>query len=846
MKPWQCGAYSIVCWAMATNVNAAQELLLEPKIQGLDTGRIVHATQIGDVYFFDVLDMADALSFNLNTNSGRVDFLGRAFSIADPAPSMHFVSDGRDYYSAEFYQQRLPIMLMVNPRDMQLDVFSDYTLPSLRNAQNTARRNNITNIAPYDSFDNYEFDRRLFSFPVVDLIYRRTQDFYSVGRNDSRHNGGNFYQANASMILAGMDTQVTIFGDDYMDHKLYDMGARIVVGRTLLDEPPNILNLRRWSAGDIVSDGNNMFFYGASGRGAMLSSFKDLVISADKTIDISGNMPSGWDAELYLNNQLIGFRQSGVGGRYEFKNVPVGYGLNDFRVVMYGPFGETRTEQRRYYSGTSPVHRGELGYNITVQEPNKYIVNTDNSISMPSDGWRTSSMFYYGLTDRLSLIGGVASTPHADGTGGDFIFSSMGAQMALNGVSMQYNANYNMTRNSLGHHFDIQGDVYIGTLFARYEYYGDTQSPISYYENQYLKNLFEGRLTGAIPWINVPYYVSYINRTLDDDSYYHEVHARISPNFMRYYNFTVENTWRRDVWGREDYTDALFQATYGRVRMNASLRYQTNPTSYLRDYGAFFEYRWDKNTYVQATWKHDRPSFYGDHGDIDTAGLGVGRLFRFGGITFTVTGDTDKNLSFGLTYNISFGRCADRASLFTNSENQMINYGTIYAMARDERGDAVPNVKLIVNGRESPSVTDADGVAVITNLAPYQKSTITVDDQDVSDLALVPQWMDKKIVLRPGAVRNIEIPFARRGGIEGQVAIVRPTNRYTVRLVDNNGATVATTHTDASGGFIIDGVKYGDYMLQVIDSKNTMVGQMEITIDHSFYPIKTPIPIIVK
>jgi len=32
-----------------------------------------------------------------------------------------------------------------------------------------------------------------------------------------------------------------------------------------------------------------------------------------------------------------------------------------------------------------------------------------------------------------------------------------------------------------------------------------------------------------------------------------------------------------------------------------------------------------------------------------------------------------------LTYNISFGRVPDTARLFSNSENQMIDYGTIYA-----------------------------------------------------------------------------------------------------------------------------------------------------------------------
>lgn len=843
MNPWKQSAYSIVCCLALTPGNAAEVLLLEPNIQGHNTGQIVHATVVGDTYFLDMQDMADALDFQLDSDSARINFMDRSFSIANPTSGTRIVMGAHDFYSSDFYNQRLPLYLNVNPLDMQLNVLSDYTLPTTQRIKNEARRMGLSGLPTEDSFDNYEFDNRYFAFPVVDLIYRHNHNFNNFRRAGYSHSYGNFYQLNTAMLLAGMDSQITIFGDDYQDHRLYNPGARIVVGQTLLDEPPNKLNLRRWSAGDIVSDGNNMFFYGSAGRGVMLSSFKDFVISADKTIDISGALPAGWDAELYLNNQLIGFRQSGVSGRYEFKNIPVNYGLNDFKVMLYGPFGEVREEQRRYYSGTSPVHVGELGYNLTVQQPNRYIINSDNDIVTDTDGVQANSMFYYGLTDRISLIGGLTSTPYADDENKEAMFSTLGAQMALNGVSMQYNLNYNMTRSDFGHHFDVQGDIYIGTLFTRYEYYGDTHSPISYYENKYLNNLFEGRLTGGIPWLNIPYYVSYINRQTESGEDYHEIKARISPNFLRYYNFTVENTWNRNSWGRDDYTDFLIQATYGHLRMNGELRYQTAPSSYLRDYGAFIEYRWDQNTYVQTTWKHDRPSVYAPHGDIDTLGLGIGRLFRFGGITLTATGDTDRNISLGLTYNISFGARSDRTGVFTNSENQMKNYGTLYAMARDEKGNPVPDVKLIVNGRESPSVTDENGVAIITNLEPYQKSTITIDEQNVSDLALTPDWVDKKIVMRPGTVRPIEIPFARHGGIEGAVTMPKSDARYIVRLVDATGTVVGHARTDSDGGFIIDGVKYGDYTLQVVDINNRIVAETDMLIDTGFKRIHMPIKI---
>lgn len=842
MKPWKQKAFSAICQIIIIDVASAEILLLEPRIQGYNTDAVVHAININDRYFLDIQDMAETLRFEFNPDSGRGRFLGSDFDInSDIAvPGRRVVYSGQDFYAADFYEQLLGLRLGINALEMQMDVDSDHVLPTTRGAQNIARRNDMKYIPAGDPFSNYSFDNRLFTFPIIDFIYRHNQNFNRWHRDDYRHSSGNFYQANMAMLLAGLDAQVTLFGDDYDKNILSRPGARITVGRTMLDTPPNIFNLVRFQAGDIVSTGNNLFYNGVPGRGIVLSSFKDLVVSADKTIDITGPMPAGWDAELYLNNQLIGFRQSGIDGRYEFKNIPVNYGLNDFKVVLYGPYGEVREEQRRFYSGTSPVRAGEFGYDISAQQANRFVINDNYSLMPPSDKIIANSMFYYGLSDRFTLIGGLARTAGPFDLGATNEYSTLGAQLSLNGVSVQYNANYNINNNSIGHHIDAQGDIYIGTIFARYEHYGDTHTPASYFLDSYLKDLFEARLTGGLPWINVPYYIAYTHRENEFGKQYQEIHARISPNFMRYYNITLENVWRNNADTSENYINALAQATYGRMRVNGQVQYQTMPGNYLHNYGAFAEYRWDKNTYVQATWNHDCRSKYSDTSDLDAIGVGVGRLFRFGGITFNVSADTDRNLSLGITYNISVGKIPGSNQFFANAENQMMNYGTIYARALDDRGRPIPDVDLIVSGREAASVTDNNGGALITNIEPYQKTTIAVDETNIADISLTPEWSMKKLVLRPGVVRPIDIVFNRRGGIEGQLINMAPGQRYRVYIHDINGNTVAVKSADSDGAFIFDGLRYGEYIIEIKNTDGTVVYSGTINIDQSFRTIHTP------
>lgn len=844
MKHWKRKAFSVLCQIVIVDAACAEILLLEPRIQGYDSDTVIHALNVNGQYFLDVQDMADSLHFDFDPETSRGHFLDRGFNFSDPFFSgKRIVRAGQDFYSTDIYEQILNLRLGIDLLEMQLDIDSDDVLPTTRKIQNASRRNAMPMVPVGDSFANYEFDDRLFTFPIVDFIYRRDQNFRRLNRHDESTSHGNFYQANMGLIFAGLDTQITLFGDDYSNNRLSRPGARVTLGRTMLSEPPNALNLVRFQAGDIVSGGNNLFYNGVSGRGVLLSSFKDLVVSSDKTIDITGAIPAGWDAELYLNNQLIGFRQSGISGRYEFKNIPVSYGLNDFRVVLYGPYGEVREEQRRFYSGTSPVRAGEFGYDISAQQMGRFVINDNDSGVPASDKIIANSMFYYGVTDRFSLMGGLARTENPWVLSDVYQYSTLGAQLSLNGVSVQYNANYNMDNSALGHHIDAQGDVYIGTLFARYDYYGDTKTPMSYFLNEYLKDLFEGRLTGSLPWINVPYYVAYTRRENHRGDDYQEIHARLSPNFMRYYNVTIENIWRRNIGVTENYIGAIAQATYNKMRASGRIQYQTMPTRYLHDYGIFAEYRWDKNTYFQTTWNHDCRSNYAAAADMDSFGVGVGRLFKFGGITFNVSADTDRNLSLGLTYNISFGKLPDSGRFFANAENQMMNYGTIYARAVDDVGDPISNVGIIASGRESPTYTDDNGGALVTNLEAYQKVVVAIDDTDVDDISLVPEWSLKKLVLRPGVVRPVDVVFNRLGGVEGQLSGTKLGESYRVYVRRPDGETVAVKKADADGAFIFDGLKYGNYVIDVIDGRGNQVARREIAIDQSFLTLRTPIDI---
>ena len=197
-------------------------------------------------------------------------------------------------------------------------------------------------------------------------------------------------------------------------------------------------------------------------------------------------------------------------------------------------------------------------------------------------------------------------------------------------------------------------------------------------------------------------------------------------------------------------------------------------------------------------------------------------------------------MSLGLTYNVSIGKIPGSARFFANGENQMMNYGTIYARARDAAGNPVPDVRLVASGRETASYTDSRGDALITNMEPYQKVTLMVDETDVEDISLVPDWDLKKLVLRPGVIRPVDVVFHRLGGVEGQLVNMAPNQRYRVFVRRTDGGVARVKNVDADGAFIFDGLKYGDYVIEITDGAGRSVHRRGIYVDQAFQTIDVP------
>ena len=832
----------VVSWLIIigfTTKTFAEEdfLILEPLVQGfsLPNQDYVYAYPKKDKFYLSIQQMATYIGMAVKENNGKyivffqddkeefiLDFDKKEAKNKtekfDLTPNDYMVVEDEKFLSHDFLQKFLNISIEIDTLGMRLKFDRKEDFPNIRKIRAfiSRNRNGIRNIET-DPFSNYKMDDRFFTLPTIDLLYTR------MGNKNEKFSSSDYYSATIAGIFAGLDVNGYISGST-LDDK--NTTKKLSAGRIFLDD--NIINLKTLKMGDINGVSSSFFNESSSGRGVLLSSFKDLVMSADKTIDISGPLADGWEVELYWNDQLVGYRQNGENGEYLFPKIPVSYGLNTFKLIFYGPYGEVKTETKRYYSGTSPVKKGEVGYNFSALQPQHSLFESKEEKDY-SDVPIVDMNMYYGATDNTSVMAGISQTQDSFNLSKRQLFSMVGIQTVFQGASLQYNLEHNMDTNKIGHHFELEGDIYIGSALVMYDHFGNLHSPLSYSNNQYLKEQLEARLSGILPF-QVLYYFDYKKGTFEDGKKLNSFNSRLSKQLSQNFNLIFENDYKKfDQQKTDSFRLGVF-TWKNEFTTETWFSYQILPQKKLDEGSIRLNWRSDRYTYYAGKYTHR----FQKH--EDNFELSAGRNFKWGGLTASFNTDKKfKNYGMRLTYAIGFGPTINN-NIFYSGTSKLTETGTIYTELYDvETNQPIKDVGIKANGAIDTVYSDEDGHAVLTDLSTYEKTILSVDMETLDDLSLKPKENDIKLVLRPGAVNYFKIPFAHYGSLEGQLP--NPENKlmlgYQVNIVNGSGETVASSYTDMTGYFIVDDIPYGKYVCVIEKNGNEIKKISNIEINDS-------------
>ena len=614
------------------------------------------------------------------------------------------------------------------------------------------------------------------------------------------------------------------------DRKGLPQTLRLQVSRT---EPQGglagPLNATIIAVGDISGVSSPLVAASSAGRGAFVTNRPVERPDRFDKIDLRGELPHGWDAELYRNGQLLAFAQDRADGRYEFLDVPLQYGQNRFEVVLYGPQGQVRREAHNVPVGLDSIPPRKTYYWLGFDEDGRDLIDVGRTPYYGVGGWRGSLGLERGLDARTS----VAAFAHSliiDGSGrhsyieasvrhalGSALIEASGSADLSGGQALRLQAigNLGQTRYS------------IETIWAQNYRSDRVQADITGLHTLTLDHVF-GDARRSIP---VSVSARLTTRATGDDTL--DVESRVSANVGRM-SLTGELAWQEDrhrLLPATDRLDAglLANAHIGRVRLRGEARFTLLPEARFET--ATFVGEWTAGQREGQIADPHAPSWRAEVGydrSLSRARLGIGYIRRFDRLALTATGEiaSDGSVAAGLNIAFSLGpnpraqggirmvadKLAERGSALVRVYRDINGNGQ-----RDEGEPWEKNVAVTVGRIPVNAVTDSRGETVVDGLQPFQPLLIGIDAASLPDPFVRSSIPGVVVTPRPGTVITVEIPLVGTGEIDG--TLVRQgggtLEGVDLELIDAAGHVVSRVRTDFDGYFLFETIAYGQYSLRL-------------------------------
>lgn len=589
------------------------------------------------------------------------------------------------------------------------------------------------------------------------------------------------------------------------------------------------LNATHFALGDVSTNPTPLGVQTTVGRGAFVTNRPlNRPASFDRTT-FRGELPDGWDAELYRNDQLIGYVQSRGDGRYEFIDVQLQYGQNRFEVVLYGPQGQIRRDVKMIPVGLDSIPPRETYYWAAVQDAGRDLINLDGVEFNEFLGWRGGFGLERGIDPKTSVAASWF-TSVLRGQRQHYLEGSVRRAIGPTLVELASAAN-------LAGGYALRGQVLaqVGQTLVSGEsawLFGGYQSERYDRDVRRLNALsIDHSFRVGRSYLPVRAEIRYIDR-IDGGSRI-EAGGRLSFN-IKQINASAELEWVKDrLPGNFDPPSRLdaslrLSGRVGGLRLRGEATFALAGDKGFRESKITGEWRAGE----KSDWKVDLA-----YTNIDKRGrlaFGHTRRFKHFALTGQVEAATDGSVAAGLNLAFSLGPDPHKGGIRVASD-KLASSGQAFAVVfQDENADGIrqPNepvqqeVELTAGtiGRGLP--TDAKGRTVIDGLQPYEPILIGIDASSLPDPFVQPAKTGVVVVPRPGIPLTIELPLVSAGEISGNLQRDggKTLSGVDIELLDKAGRVVKTTRSEYDGFFLFEFVPYGSYKLRVAALAANVVG----------------------
>lgn len=600
--------------------------------------------------------------------------------------------------------------------------------------------------------------------------------------------------------------------------------ARLQMGRTSLEQDLlGPLRARSFAFGDVISYSSPLIANSKPGRGFTISTFPATRTGEFSRTTLTGESLPDWEVELYRNEVLIDYQRAGSDGRYFFADVPLVFGINDFKIVSYGPQGQRREERKSTYIGAGMSAPGERNYRISaVQERTPFLV--DRSMAGQAQGrLRWLAEYEQGLSQSTSVSARVGGAPIKNQ---DHVYAAVGLRRSVDGAFTRFDLVAD-ARGGWGIAAGVQTayrGMNVAVELARYfdrfvsERAGVDLRPLAWESRV--------RVDGSwspVPGIPIAYTVSLQHlRDAITGRPSTSVAARFATSLggVLYSNaFTGGQRFEADRTA-QGVLSARRRA--GAVAYQAQVGYGLTEGPLLQSLGLSVQWRRSK----------DLRASFGIHHDLllDQTTLQASLNREAGGLAWALTLSSTLQGQLGLALVMSTSLAQDPREGYWIANSQAKSSGGALSArvfidnnlsgTYDEGDELLSGVRLMAGRRRLVGTTNAKGVVLVPDVPSGLPFDLTVDPTTLEDPYMVPLTQHVACVSREGATLVLDIPMVRLAEIEGTVSALSDAKEAVVagikiELLNDRGEIVARAETAYDGMYVFTAVLPGSYLIRV-------------------------------
>jgi hypothetical protein len=580
------------------------------------------------------------------------------------------------------------------------------------------------------------------------------------------------------------------------------------------------------AAGDVAGASTALVSQASSGRGIIVTNRPiDRPANFDRT-DFRGELPSGWDAELYRNGQLLAFAVDRADGRYEFLDVPLQYGQNRFEVVLYGPQGQIRREGRAVPVGLDSIPPRETYYWAGIYQQGNDLIGLGRTLNPGDGGWRGGIGVERGLNVKTSVAAYAHSLVLDDGRRRDYLEAAIrravGPTLVEAGGSFTTNGGFAARTQILGEL--AKTNFSIESIIATGGYRSDriTKGVTGIHQIALDHSFSFGRAV-------LPIHIESRYTTLNDGTNRWDSGIRASTTMGRM-SFTGALDVRKESIRFGPSPPTTIEATFlanayvGHVRLRGESRFRLSPDSHFESASLIGEWSAGNDDRYRNDWRAEIG--YDAQQDRARVGLGYIRRFKKLAVTASIEAASDGSAAAGLSLAFSLGpNPSGHGGIRMTSHHLATEGQAVVRVFRDLNADGhyqqgeplEKDVQLAAGRNPVDDLTGKDGHVVIDSLEPYQPILIGIDASSLPDPLVQPATTGVVVTPRPGVAAIIDLPLVSAGEVDGTLTRSGggTIEGVDLELVDVEGHVRAKARSEYDGFFLFENIPYGRYTIRI-------------------------------